>query len=53
MGAALALVGGLIYTSGGSVPLALVTGALALLPAGWIMLVPSSLGDRLARRAPA
>ena len=49
-GAALALGGGLIYTAGGSVPLALFAAALAALPAFWIVLLPSPLGGRLVRR---
>ncbi len=48
-GAALALGGGLIYSAGGSVPLAIFAAALAALPACWIVLVPSSLGGRLVR----
>ena len=49
-GAALAVGGGLIYSAGGSVPLALSATALAALPAAWIVLVPSSVGGRLVRR---
>jgi MFS family permease len=49
-GAALALGGGVIYTAGGSVPLAVFAAALAALPACWILLLPSPLGGRLVRR---
>jgi len=49
-GAALALGGGLIYTAGGSVPLAVFATALAAVPACWIVLVPSAVGGRLVRR---
>ena len=49
-GAALALGGGVIYTLGGSVPLALSAAALAALPALWILLLPSPVGVRLVRR---
>jgi len=49
-GAALALGGGLIYTTGGSVPLAVFATALAAVPACWIVLVPSAVGGRLVRR---
>jgi MFS family permease len=43
-GAALALGGGVIYTAGGSVPLAIFAAALAALPACAIVLLPSSVG---------
>jgi Major Facilitator Superfamily len=49
-GAALALGGGVIYTAGGSMPLAVFAAALAALPACWILLLPSPLGGRLVRR---
>jgi MFS family permease len=49
-GAALALGGGVIYTAGGSVPLAVFAAVLAALPACWILLLPSPLGGRLVRR---
>jgi MFS family permease len=49
-GAALALGGGVIYTAGGSVPLAVFAAALAAVPALWILLVPFALGGRLVRR---
>jgi hypothetical protein len=49
-GAMLALGGGLIYSAGGSVPLAVFAAALAALPACWIVLVPSAFGVRLVRR---
>ncbi len=49
-GAALALGGGVIYTIGGSVPLAASTAALAAVPALWILLLPSPVGVRLVRR---
>ncbi len=49
-GAALALGGGLVYTAGGFVPLALFAASLAALPACWIVLVPSNVGGRLVRR---
>ena len=49
-GALLALGGGLIYTAGGSVPLAVFATALAALPACWIVLIPSPVGGRLVRR---
>jgi MFS family permease len=49
-GAALALGGGVVYTFGGSVPLAVSSAALALLPALWILLLPSPVGARLVRR---
>ena len=49
-GAALALGGGVIYTAGGSVPLAVFAAALAAVPAFWILLLPSPLGGRLVRR---
>jgi MFS family permease len=49
-GAALALAGGIVYTAGGSVPLAVAAAALAALPAAWILLLPSPVGVRLVRR---
>jgi MFS family permease len=49
-GAALALSGGVVYSVGGSVPLAVVTAALAALPALWLLLLPSPVGVRLVRR---
>jgi MFS family permease len=49
-GAAVALAGGVVYTAGGSVPLALVATALAAAPAAWILLLPSPVGVRLVRR---
>jgi MFS family permease len=49
-GALLALGGGLIYTAGGSVPLAVFAAALAAVPACLIVLIPSSVGGRLVRR---
>jgi MFS family permease len=49
-GAALALAGGVVYTAGGSVPLAVLAAALAALPACWILLLPSGVGGRVARR---
>lgn len=49
-GAALALVGGVVYSSGGSVPLAVAAAALAAVPAFWILLLPSPVGVRLVRR---
>jgi MFS family permease len=49
-GAALALSGGIVYTEGGSVPLAVAAASLAALPALWILLLPSSVGVRLVRR---
>ncbi len=49
-GAALALAGGVVYTLGGSVPLAVSAAALAALPALWILLLPSAVGVRLVRR---
>jgi MFS family permease len=49
-GAALALAGGVVYTSGGSVPLAVLAAALAALPACWILLLPSGVGGRVVRR---
>jgi MFS family permease len=48
--AALALSGGVLYTAGGSVPLALAATALAAVPALWILLLPSPVGVRLVRR---
>ena len=50
VGAALALGGGVVYSAGGSVPLALVATALAAGPAAWILLLPSGPGGRLVRR---
>jgi MFS family permease len=50
VGAALALSGGVLYTAGGSVPLALSAAALAAVPALWILLLPSPVGVRLQRR---
>jgi MFS family permease len=50
IGAALALGGGVIYTAGGSVPLAVFATALAAFPACWIVLVPSAVGGRIVRR---
>jgi MFS family permease len=49
-GAALALSGGIVYSEGGSVPLAVAAAALAAVPALWILLLPSSVGVRLVRR---
>jgi MFS family permease len=49
-GAAIALSGGVVYSVGGSVPLALLAAALAAVPAAWILLLPSSVGVRLVRR---
>ena len=49
-GAALALGGGVVYTAGGSVPLAVLAAALAAVPACWILLLPSAVGGRLVRR---
>jgi MFS family permease len=49
-GAAIALAGGVVYTAGGSVPLAVVATALAAVPAAWILLLPSPVGVRLVRR---
>jgi MFS family permease len=50
VGAALALVGGVVYSAGGTTPLALAAAALAALPAAWILVVPSAPGGRLVRR---
>jgi MFS family permease len=49
-GAAIALSGGVVYSAGGSVPLAVLAAALAAVPAAWILLLPSSVGVRLVRR---
>ena len=49
-GAALALGGGVVYSLGGSVPLAVSAAALAAVPALWILLLPSAVGVRLVRR---
>jgi MFS family permease len=49
-GAAIALGGGVIYSKGGSVPLAVIAAALAAAPAAWILLLPSPVGVRLVRR---
>ena len=49
-GAALALGGGVVYSAGGSVPLAVLAAALAAVPAAWILLLPSV--RRRAARAP-
>jgi MFS family permease len=49
-GAAIALAGGVVYSHGGSVPLAVVATALAAVPAAWILLLPSPVGVRLVRR---
>jgi len=49
-GAALALVGGVVYTAAGSISLAIFAAALAALPALWIALLPSPIGGRLVRR---
>jgi hypothetical protein len=49
-GAALALLGGVIYTAAGSILLAVFAAALAALPALWIALLPSPIGGRLVRR---
>jgi MFS family permease len=49
-GAGIALAGGVVYSVGGSVPLAASAAALALVPALWILLLPSPVGARLVRR---
>jgi MFS family permease len=49
-GAALALGGGVVYSAGGSVPLAVAATVLAAGPAAWILLLPSGPGGRLVRR---
>jgi MFS family permease len=49
-GAALALGGGIVYTAGGSVPLAVLAAALAAAPAAAVLLLPSGSGGRLVRR---
>ena len=49
-GAALALSGGVVYSAGGTTPLALAAAALAALPAAWVLLLPSAPGGRLVRR---
>jgi MFS family permease len=49
-GAVLALAGGIAYSAGGSVPLAVAAATLAALPALWILLLPSPVGVRLVRR---
>jgi MFS family permease len=49
-GAALALAGGVVYSAGGSVPLAVTAAVLAAVPAFWILLLPSPVGVRLVRR---
>ena len=49
-GAALALTGGVVYSHGGSVPLAISAAALAAAPAFLVLLLPSPLGGRLVRR---
>jgi MFS family permease len=50
VGAALALLGGVVYSAGGATPLALSSALLAALPAAWILLLPSAPGGRLVRR---
>ncbi|MEI8105316.1 MAG: MFS transporter [Actinomycetes bacterium] len=49
-GAVLALGGGVIYTAGGSTPLAVFAAVLAAAPAAAIVLLPSPLGGRSVRR---
>ncbi|HEY3183700.1 MAG TPA: MFS transporter [Gaiellaceae bacterium] len=48
-GAALALIGGVVYSGGGVMPLAASAAALAALPAAWLLLLPSGPGGRLVR----
>jgi MFS family permease len=50
IGAALALGGGALYTSSGTVPLAVAAALLAAIPAFGVVLLPSGLGGRLVRR---
>jgi MFS family permease len=48
-GAALALIGGVVYSGGGVMPLAASAALLAALPAAWVLLLPSGPGGRLVR----
>lgn len=48
-GAALALIGGVVYSGGGVMPLAASAAALAAIPAAWVLLLPSAPGGRLVR----
>jgi MFS family permease len=48
-GAALALIGGVVYSGGGVMPLAASAAALAALPAAWVLLLPSRPGGRVVR----
>jgi MFS family permease len=48
-GAALALIGGVVYSGGGVMPLAASAAVLAALPAAWLLLLPSGPGGRLVR----
>jgi MFS family permease len=47
--AGLALLGGVVYSGGGVMPLAVSAAALAALPAVWVLLLPSGPGGRLVR----
>jgi MFS family permease len=49
-GAALALGGGAVYSSHGTVPLAVAAAVLAAIPAFAVVLLPSGVGGRLVRR---
>ncbi len=48
-GAALALLGGVVYSAGGATPLAVAAAVLAAVPALGILLLPSAPGGRLVR----